>query len=306
MEKENEDKQIKKKLKIALVVNVLLVVIGLIGYIISNSLAILGDTGHVMTDVLAIATSLTAINIAALPAHKGATYGHHRAEVLAALLNSTILLFLAGYIFYESYKRFVSPVVIHSNEMFIIAVIGLVGNLYATYILHGYKDINVRGAYLHLLADTLSSATVVVGAIVIIFTNNYLIDPILSVVIALFIISGSIKLLKESIGIIMQWTPEELNLSDVIDTIKNIEGVEDVHDVHLWSLCSSINTFTAHVLVRYMSLNQTEQIKRRIKETLKEEYHVYHSTLEFECEECGNDTVENVCHPGNEESLHNH
>ncbi|MGM0404811.1 MAG: cation diffusion facilitator family transporter [Thermoplasmatota archaeon] len=294
----------KGKLRLALVINIGLVFVALTGYLISNSLALLGDAGHVLTDTFAIATSLTAINLAAIPAHEKATFGHHRAEVLAALLNAVILLFVSGYILYESYQRFLSPQAVKSTEMLVVAVIGFFGNLYATRLLHGHKDINVRGVYLHLLADTLSSATVVVGAVVIFFTGSYLVDPILSVAIALLIISGSIRLLKESIGVIMQWTPEDLEVEDVVKSIKELDKVRDVHDVHLWTLCSSIHSFSAHILVDDMSMMESEQIKSDIRDVLHNEFHIYHSTLELECVECGDDTVQKICHPEKEHLEH--
>ncbi|MFO7793335.1 MAG: cation diffusion facilitator family transporter [Candidatus Saliniplasma sp.] len=293
----------KGKLRLALVINIGLVMVALVGYLISNSLALLGDAGHVLTDTFAIATSLTAISLATMPAHENATFGHHRAEVLAALLNAVILLFVSGYILYESYQRFLSPQVVESKEMLIVAIIGLFGNLYATRLLHGHKDINVRGVYLHLLADTLSSGTVVVGAAIIYLTGNYFVDPILSVVIALLIISGSVRLLKESIGVIMQWTPEELELEDVINAIKEVDRVRDVHDVHLWTLCSSIHSFSAHILVEEMRVSESERIKSEIRDILHEEFNIYHSTLEIECVECGDETVQMICHP---EENHGH
>ena len=296
---------IKTKLKIALIINIGLLAAEVFGYLISNSLALLGDAGHVLTDILAIGTSITAINLAMLPAHEEATFGHHRAEVLAALFNSVILLVVSGYIFYEAYGRFVSPETVKSTEMLIIAVIGLIGNLYATYILHGHKDINVKGAYLHLLADTLSSGAVVAGAVIIYYTGYYTIDPILSVIIGILIISGSVKLLRESIGIIMQWTPEDLEVPEVINAIKEMEDVRDVHDVHLWTLCSSIHSFSAHILVDNISMMESEKIKSRIREVLHEDFHIYHSTLELECIECGDDTVQMICHPEEEEE-HGH
>lgn len=300
-----ENGGIKTKLKIALVINIGLLVAEVFGYLISNSLALLGDAGHVLTDILAIGTSITAINLAMLPAHEEATFGHHRAEVLAALFNSVILLVVSGYIFYEAYGRFISPETVQTTEMLIIAVIGLIGNLYATYILHGHKDINVKGAYLHLLADTLSSGAVVAGAVIIYYTGIYAVDPFLSVIIGIMIISGSIKLLRESVGIIMQWTPEDLELPEVIDAIKELEDIRDVHDVHLWTLCSSIYSFSAHILVDNISMMESEKIKSRIRELLREEFHIYHSTLELECIECGDDTVQMICHP-EEEDEHGH
>ncbi len=300
------DERVKSKLKFAIILNIGILAAEIFGYFISDSLALLGDAGHVLTDILALGTSWAAISIATLPPHEEATFGHHRAEVLAALFNSVILLLVSGYIFYEAYNRFLDPVSVKSQEMLIIAMIGLLGNLYATYLLHGHKDINVRGAYLHLLADTLSSGAVVVGAVIIFYTGNVLVDPVLSVIIGLLIVSGAVKLLRESIGVIMQWTPEDIELEDVIDTIKGIDEIRDVHDVHLWTLCSSIYSFSAHILVDDMSVSQAEEIKRKIREILHQEFSIYHSTLEVECEECGDETVQKICHPPDSEEMHDH
>ncbi|MFO7991572.1 MAG: cation diffusion facilitator family transporter [Thermoplasmata archaeon] len=297
MELDEKAKSIKKKLWIALLINVGLVIIQVFGYFISNSLALLGDAGHVATDILAISASIIAINLAAISAHKGATFGYHRAEVMSALFNSILLLLVSGYIFYEAYLRFLEPEAVKVNEMFVIAVIGLIGNLVAAYILHGHKDINVKGAYLHLVADTLSSAAIVGGTVVIFYTGNYLIDPLLSVIIAILIVSGSIKLLREAVSIIMHWTPEGLDVDDVVSRLKELDGVRDVHDVHIWTLCSSINSFSAHILVDNISMLETEKIKKNIRDILHEEFHIYHSTLELECIECGDETVQMICHP---------
>ncbi len=287
----------KGKLRLALIINISLLVVAIFGYLISNSLALLGDAGHVLTDVFAITMSLTAITLAVRPPHENATFGHHRAEVLAALFNAVILLVVSGYIFYESYHRFISPQEVESVEMLIVAVIGLSGNLYATRLLHGHKDINIRGVYLHLLADTLSSGAVVAGAVIIYFTGNYLVDPILSVFIALLIISGSVKLLRESIGVIMQWTPEHLDLKNIVKTLKGVKGVMDVHDVHIWTLCSSIHSFSAHIVVEEVSMRESERIKSKIRKIMHKKFNIYHSTLELECIECGDDTVQKICHP---------
>ena len=292
-----EKMDVKTKLKIAFFINIGLLIIEVIGYFLSNSLALLGDAGHVSIDILAIGGSILAINLAGRPAHEEATFGYHRAEVLSAFFNSLLLLGVSGYVLYEAYFRFLEPEPVQTSQMLVIAMIGLIGNLYAAYTLHGHKDINVKGAFMHLLADTLSSAAVVVGAVLIMFTGYYIIDPLLSLVIVLFIISGALRLLRESVGIIMQLTPEELDVKEIVERLNEVEGVNDVHDVHLWTLCSSINSFSAHIVVDNISVIESESLKAEVRDILHEEFHIYHSTLEVECRECGDETVQSICHP---------
>lgn len=298
------DMSVKTKLRVALLINVGLLIIEVVGYFLSNSLALLGDAGHVSIDIVAISGSLLAINLAAKEAHQEATFGYHRAEVLSAFFNALLLLGVSGYILYKAYFRFLEPEPVESGQMLVIAVIGLIGNLFAVHILHGHKDINVKGAFMHLLADTLSSGAVVVGAVLIMFTGYYVIDPLLSLVIVLFIVSGAVRLLRESLGIIMQLTPDELDVGDIVDRLEEIEGVRDVHDVHLWTLCSSIHSFSAHLVVDDISVIESGDIKAEVREVLHEEFHVYHSTLEVECRVCGDETVQSICHP--EEEGHQH
>ncbi len=288
---------VKTKLKIAFFINIGLLIIEVIGFFLSNSLALLGDAGHVSIDILAIGGALLAINLAARPAHEEATFGYHRAEVLSAFFNSLLLLGVSGYILYEAYFRFLEPEPVQTSQMLVIAVIGLIGNLYAAYTLHGHKDINVRGAFMHLLADTLSSGAVVVGAVLIMFTGYYIIDPLMSLIIVFFVVSGAIRLLKESLGIMMQLTPEELEVQEIVERLGEIEGINDVHDVHLWTLCSSINSFSAHLVVDDISVIESESLKANVRDILHDEFHVYHSTLEVECRGCGDETVQTICHP---------
>ncbi len=286
----------KGRLKIALVINLSILIIELFGYYISDSLALLSDAGHVTTDILALGTAIIAINLSAKEFHERATFGHHRAEVLAAIFNSLMLFGVCGYIFFRAYQRIVEPVDVKTTEMLIVAVIGLIGNSSAAYILHGHSDINIRGAYLHLLYDALSSIGVVLGALLIMMTGFFILDSVLSILIAILVLSSSIKLLREGITIIMQWTPEGLNVKDIVDRLKELDEVKDVHDVHLWTLCSSIYSFSAHIVVEEQRLIKTEKIKADIRDILHEEYNIRHSTLEIECVECGDDMIQTVCH----------
>ncbi len=287
---------ISGKLKLALVINISILGVDLLGYFISGSLALLGDAGHVATDVLALGTAMIAINLATAEFHEEATFGHHRAEVLAAIFNSIMLLAVCVYIFFRAYQRFIDPVEVKTTEMLVAAVIALIGNSAAAYILHGHSDINVRGAYLHLLYDALSSFGVVVGAVLIIFTGYHVIDSVISVMIAVLVLSSSFRLLREGIGIVMQWTPEGLDVNDIVERLKEVEGVCDVHDVHLWTLCSSIYSFSAHIVVEEENMVVVEQIKKDVRDVLHNEFNIRHTTLETECTECGDQRIQTVCH----------
>ncbi len=288
---------IRKRLWAALLINIGILFAELIGYFVTNSLALLGDAGHVATDVLAISSALIAVRLAAEEFHDKATFGYHRAEVISAFFNSILLLLVCGYIFYRAYGRFIEPEEVVTTPMLIIASVGLVGNAVGAYLLHGNADINVRGAYLHLLADTFSSIGVVIGTVLIIYTGNHLIDPIISIIIAVFVVSGAVRLLKESISIIMHWTPEGLNVKDIVERLENVEGVREVHDVHIWTLCSSLRSFSAHVVVDDQMLSKGGIIKAKVRNVLHEEFNIQHTTLEIECDNCGDDIVQTICHP---------
>ncbi len=278
-------------------INIGILVAEIFGYLLTNSLALLGDAGHVATDVLAISSALIAARLAMEEFNEGATFGYHRAEVLSALFNSIMLLVVCGYIFYRAYWRFIEPEEVVTTPMLIIALVGLGGNATGAFLLHGNEDINVKGACIHLLADTFSSIGVVIGTVLIIYTGNHLIDPVISIIIAVFVVSSALGLLKESISIIMQWTPEGLSVKDIADRLEDVEGVSEVHDVHIWTLCSSLRSFSAHIVVEDQMLSKGRVIKDEVRQILHHEFNIQHTTLEIECESCGDEMVQTICHP---------
>ncbi|MEE9151435.1 MAG: cation diffusion facilitator family transporter [Thermoplasmata archaeon] len=275
-----------KKLKVAIALTSAILFAEIIGGIISNSLALLTDAAHVFMDVLALGLSLSALTIACRPLDEKATFGYHRAEIFAALINGLLLVIVVIFILREAYDRLVSPPEIRTYEMLVVASIGLVVNLFVTFTLRGHHDLNIRGAYLHVLGDTLSSFGVIVGGVLIILTGYYIVDPILSIIISCVIVYSSLRLLKESVDILMERTPKHIDIEKLKEGILKMEGVNGIHDLHVWSICSNVHALNAHLIVDTISVKDTEKITSEINKRLLQDYRISHTTLQFECNEC--------------------
>jgi len=210
------------------------------GGILSNSLALLGDAGHMLVDALALGLSLIALHLATRPATTKRTYGLHRAEIIATLANGVSLILIAAYIFYEAYQRFNNPPVVKTPIMLAVAVVGLVANLLTIRLLHGsrHSNLNVRAAFFHVLGDTLSSVGVVIGGIIIAITGWRIIDPIIAIMIGIIILSGAVNLVRESVEILLEVTPKHISVDRVTETIMSVPGVSEIHDLHIWTITS--------------------------------------------------------------------
>jgi cobalt-zinc-cadmium efflux system protein len=276
-----------KKLKLAIILTSAILIAELIGGIISNSLALFTDAVHVFMDVLALGLSLSALTIACRPLDEKATFGYHRAEIFAALINGILLVIVVIFILREAYERLLAPPEIRTFEMLGVASIGLVVNLYVALSLRGHRDLNIRGAYLHVLGDTLSSFAVIAGGVLIILTGYYIVDPILSVIISFVIVYNSLRLLKESVDILMERTPRHINLEKLKNELLEIKGIHGLHDLHVWSICSNVHALNAHLVVDSISVKDTEKITFEINRRLIQDYRISHTTLQFECNECG-------------------
>lgn len=291
-----DDNKIEKALKIAIILTFIFFVIEIIGGLVSGSISLLGDAGHMFRDVFALILSLSAINIAKKLPTKKKTFGYHRVEIFGAFINGLLLLGMSVWIFWESYHRFFSPKPIESTVMFLVALVGLIINIYVAFQLHGSQDINVRSAFLHVFTDTISSIAVIVASIWIFFTNQTVIDPILGIAIGVLILYSSFSIIKDSIRILLEFTPKNIEFDEVITEIEKVDGVEGVHNVHLWSLCSNINVVDAHIYTTQSSMTKIELIKKDIKQKLKK-YDIKHATLEFECERCAcRDKIKKIEH----------
>lgn len=255
---------------------------------LSGSLALVSDAGHMLTDALALGLALLAVRFASAPASGRKTYGFYRLEILAALANGVILVLLAGFIFREALQRFRSPTEIKSGLMIAVALAGLAVNLACFLVLRASSrhSLNVRGAFLHVAGDMLSSAAVVAGGLVIRFTGWTLVDPVLGAAIGLVILRGAFLLVKESAEVLLEAAPSHLDTAEVEKTIALLDGVRAVHHLHLWSLTSGIHALSAHVRIEDQMTSQSDELLARINDLLEGKYGIAHSTIQLECEEC--------------------
>jgi cobalt-zinc-cadmium efflux system protein len=293
---EHSHSLVGRPLLITLVLVLVIMVAEVIGGIYSNSLALISDGGHMLTDALALALSLFAINLARRPATATKTYGYHRAEIMAALANGTILILVSAYIFYEAAHRFSALPTVKSPLMLVIAVIGLVANLIGLFLLRkgSRKSINVKAAFWHVFSDTMSSVGVIVAAIIIYFTGWYIADPIIAVVIGVIILLGAVRIVRESVDILLESVPQHLEIEKVAAAVKNIPDVEDMHDIHIWTITSGIYALSAHLKIADQTVSASCDIVTRVNELLEREFNITHTTLQLECESCPTGLVCNL------------
>ena len=295
----------EKRLVWSIVVTLIVFAGEIVGGLLSNSLALLSDAGHVFTDVFALALSLIAALIVKRPSDYRATYGYQRIGLLAALINGSSLVLISIFIFIETYKRFFAPPEINSGLMLVVAVAGLLGNLVMAWILgHGHKDLNIKTAWLHVLGDTLSSGGVIIAAIIIRFTGWWLVDPVVSAVVGVIIIIGGIRVIKETLWIFLELSPLGFHAEEISKMICGMEHVMGVHDVHVWSIGHGIPAFSAHVLISDRKVSETDIIRQEVESRLGD-LGIKHTVLQMECAECqANDLYCQIS--GTEEEHHHH
>lgn len=274
--------QNKKKLVTVLALTGSYLVAEVIGGILTKSLALLADAGHMLTDVGGLALSLFAITLSQRKASPQKTYGYYRAEILAALTNAVVLIGISFYILYEAYQRFKNPPEVSSKIMLVVAAIGLVVNVVGMIILRkGSKEsLNMKGAYFEVLSDMLTSIGVIIAGIIMLTTGWYYADPLLSAGIGLFILPRTWILLKDAVGVLLEGTPSDVNVADLQDAIKKIDGVKDVHDLHVWALTSGMNAMSAHVAIS--NGNSSKAILEKIQELIKSNFKIAHTTIQIE------------------------
>ena len=293
------DSNISRRLIFAITLTAITLVAEIIGGIWSNSLALLSDAGHVFLDLFALLLSLGAIKLAAQPPSDRHSYGLHRAEVLASLVNGLTVFLMAIGILYEGSKRLLAPEEVKTVPMLIIAVLGLIANLLAAKGLHGHAhtDLNVRSAFLHVLGDAGASVGVIAGAIVMRYTGWYQADPIISIAIGLLILTGAWRLLREATHILMEGVPRGMSVDQVAECIRGIEGVADVHHLNVWSVCSHILALSAHVEILPDNDGRRENLLHRIEHELAHKFHITHTTIQFDCSTCnGGPLIKELSH----------
>ncbi|GKU80435.1 cation diffusion facilitator family transporter [Paenibacillus sp. L3-i20] len=274
----------KAGLLIALIITSGIMFLEFFGGLITNSLALLSDSGHMLSDAGALALSLAAMFLAAKAATRKKTFGYHRFEVLAALLNGVTLFVIAGFIIAEAVERFSEPPTVASGSMMIIASIGLLANLASAWFLMRKSDVkgnlNVRSAYLHVIGDALGSVGAIVAGLLMQLFSWYIADPIISVVVALLILKGAWGIIRSTIHILMEGTPDTIDSDKVNTDLLAIDGVLDVHDLHIWTVTSGIDSLTCHLRIEDGSDSQL--ILQQAIKLLEDKFQLQHTTIQIE------------------------
>lgn len=274
----------KTALIIALAITSSIMIMEFVGGLITNSLALLSDAGHMLSDSSSLLLSLIAFWFAGKPPSPSKTYGYYRFEILAAFFNGLTLFVMAGWIVYEAYERIVEPPTVSSGTMILIAFIGLVANIVSAFFLvkkgNVEGNINIKSAYLHVIGDALGSVGAVIAGILMWFFEWYIADPIISIIVAMLILKSAWSVLKSSIHILMEGVPITIDQKEVKETLLSIEGVRDIHDLHIWTITSGLDSLTCHLLIED---NQDEQhILQQAIQLIESNFSITHTTLQVE------------------------
>nr|WP_281404560.1 cation diffusion facilitator family transporter [Pyxidicoccus fallax] len=268
----------------ALVLTATIALAEAVGGWVTNSLALMSDAGHMLTDVSALALSLLALWFAGKPADVKKTYGYYRMEILSALLNGVLLLGITGFILYEAWERFRTPSPVELKPMALVATVGLLANLGALGFLHSTHSMNVRGAFLHVLGDTLSSVGVLIGAGIMALTGWFVVDPIISVVISVVIVVGAVRLVRDAVDVLMEAVPAHVDMAQIKELMLRVKGVTAVHDLHVWTISSGVYALSAHLVVQDPMVCNNDEILSAVKHDLYDRFGIDHTTIQIESE----------------------
>jgi cobalt-zinc-cadmium efflux system protein len=272
----------RKRLIVVLALTSTFMVVEFVGGWLSNSLALMADAGHMLNDVVALALTYFALWISRRPATPARTYGYLRMEILAALVNGAALIFIAGVIFWQAAIRFRQPPEVEGTLMLVVATGGLIVNIIGAVLLHSSSahNLNMRGAYLHVLGDLLGSVGAITAALVILFTGWYLADPLISVFVGVLIMVGAWRLTRESVDILLDAVPKGIDAAAVHRSILGIGGVEEVHDLHVWTLTSGFFAMSGHVVIRDPA--RYKEILQAVHELMHDRFGISHVTVQVE------------------------
>jgi len=270
------------RLKVVLALTLAYMLVEVVGGILTGSLALVADAGHMLTDVAGVSMALLAIHFASRPADDGKSYGYYRLEILAAMANGFLLFGIAAFILLEAYQRFVDPPEVLGLPMFVVAAVGLAVNLVsARLLLAGQKaSLNMRGAFYEVVGDLLGSVAVIVAGAVIIVTGWNAVDPIASVAIGLFILPRTWALLRDAVDVLLEATPKSVDMDEVRRHIAETEGVSGAHDLHAWTITSGMNVLSAHVVLAEGA--QPGEVLDRLCRCLSNDFDIEHSTFQLE------------------------
>lgn len=278
-------------LLITMLLNIIITVVEVIGGLYSGSLSLISDALHNLSDALSIIISYIAIKMSQKSNDEKRTFGYKRSTILAAFINSTVLIVISFFLFKETYYKFIRPKEINGLVVIWVALIGLLANAIGAYLLHkgSENDINMKSTYLHLISDAMSSLGVVLGGIVIYFYKIYWIDPLITVMIGLYILRESLEILKQAINILMQGTPKNININEIVQELEEIKAIKNVHKVHVWGLNENTILFEAHVnLIDDILISETSKVYENIEHELKVHFGITYLTIQFEFNGCKN------------------
>lgn len=276
------------RLLLALGVTLAFVVVEALGGWRANSLALLTDAAHNLTDVLALALGWFALRLTARPAHTGQTYGYHRVGILAALANSVTLLVVVAGVFFEAYRRLSHPPAVEEHVLIVVALLAFCVNAGTAWLVMSgsRRDLNLRSIFVHLVSDAVSTLGALVAGVGIVLTGLRILDPLASFLIGGLIVWNAIQIMRESIHILLQGTPRDVDLPAMTADLLSVAGVRGVHDLHVWSLTQEVRVLSAHVLTDDMPVSAGACIQNDLRAVLRDKYGIGHATLQLECQAC--------------------
>lgn len=288
------------RLKLGIIISCFILAAEVTGGLVSNSLALLSDAGHVFADIVALSLSAYALRQAQRPANHRMTFGYHRLGVVVAMVNAVAIFGIAGFIIYEAVKRLQTPLEVDSPVMLLVAAAGLIANLVVAFWLReAQKDnLNIKSAFWHVLGDALASVGVIIGALIIMFTGFAAADAIVSVIIALIIAISAWGILSEAVAVLLEATPSHIRLEELTATLRSIPGVEEIHDLHVWSLTPQLHALSSHIVIADRLTSETAHIRSSVEKMLTERYSISHTTLQIECRSCAPGGLPCTLEPG--------
>lgn len=299
----------KKVLLISFIIITVYMIVEAVGGFLTNSLALLSDAGHMLSDSISLAIALGAFILGEKAATHYKTYGYKRFEILAAVINGATLVIISFFIFYEAFKRFMNPPEVATTGMLIISVIGLLVNILVAWIMMRGGDtednLNMRGAFLHVIGDMLGSVGAITAALLMMFFGWGWADPLASVIVAILVLRSGFYVTKASVHVLMEGTPKDIDVNDVIQTIKSTDGIEDIHDLHIWTITSGLNALSCHAVVAdELTISESESMLRKIEHDL-EHKGIKHVTIQLETKEhLHEDSI--LCQLESEPTHHHH
>lgn len=276
----------KKTLAISLAIITTYMIVEVVGGLVTNSLALLADAGHMLSDALSLIIALLAFMFSSKAADYRKTYGYKRFEILAAVINGVTLILISVYIFYEAIERFRNPPEVASSGMLVVASIGLLVNIFVAWLMMRSSDVkenlNMRGAYLHVLSDMLGSVGAILAALFILFFGWAWADPLASVIVAILVLRSGYLVTKSAVHVLMEGTPDNVEIEKVTEKLLAADGIKSIHDLHVWSITSGLNALSCHAVVdEHLTILETEQVLRRIELDLANQ-NIHHVTIQLE------------------------